>query len=760
MLFTLWVLCSTTTFSQADQIRRADKQFDFHAYASALEVYRDYNRRNPGSAWVEGRIGACLVRLNRPADALPFLEKAKTRKNAPPDLFQFLGLAYRSMGRYGEAKSHFQGMRSDSTWAIRAVEGCNWALAYRPSTEHDCSVREMVQWNSPASELGIAPLVEGWVFSSFRTSIPSPPPGWVSGQAIHYLFRVEDNANFRGSPTLLKRELGYVPNEGPCAVDPHSGRVVFMRSVFHGNQQLTPEAGFTSGLFVANIDPKGNWEQVKPFDHNGAGFSNAWPSFSDDGERLYFSSDRAGGMGGFDLYVSHWDGKGWGQPIHLGRRINSSGNEITPREWNGHLFFASDGHPGFGGYDLFIGYRFNDGYLGAQNLGKPRNSSYDDMGLCVSGPGEGYFISNRKGSGDLDIYRFSEGKDALRFIVADAITGTPLQGVMASLGTESEITLVSDRLGIMTITDKKAGSEKILLRREGYVPQHVDLRLTGMKEGLHQFTLWPKVWVSQPQVIDAVSGLPLPSAKWQLTESRTGFSTGSSVDSMGAFLCRLKPRTSYFLVVTSDGFERFEKEFTTGAQPSDPLGSIAMRVVDKRGRSISDKSAEQGFVIQLGAVRGGKKPDLAAFGKAEAHGTLFVEVDSMVSRVKLGYFASRAEADSISRILGDLGFKDRMIIRPVSITPDTSKTQMAPPNNTFPYRLRLVALRHSGSFDASPWKAHGEVVSERSGDFTVFYLVGVSDLATARNLRAKAVAAGFVDARIQEAVPQGFRYVD
>jgi hypothetical protein len=150
-------------------------------------------------------------------------------------------------------------------------------------------------------------------------------------------------------------------------------------------------------------------------------YFDGYPSVSDDGKALYFVSDRPGGIGGKDLYVSRVlpDG-GWSEPYNLGKTVNTKYDEITPyiEKGNETLYFSSKGHPGNGGYDIFYSKMTNKSKWGAPvNMVEPFNSKSDDIAfVCTSDPNITYFSSSRKGgAGNFDIYK--AGK---------AVNGTPI----------------------------------------------------------------------------------------------------------------------------------------------------------------------------------------------------------------------------------------------------------------------------------------------------------------------------------------------
>ena len=167
-----------------------------------------------------------------------------------------------------------------------------------------------------------------------------------------------------------------------------------------------------------------------PFNSND--YSTGHPALSPDNTRLYFVSDMAGGSGGTDLYVVDYHGdNNWGTPVNLGREVNTEGNEMFPfMDANGNMYFASDGHEGLGGLDVFFA-EMKDGiaYRGVHNLGSPINSDKDDFGLiCNAERSSGYFSSNRKqGIFDDNIYGFTKTCKQLQITVYDAETKAPIE---------------------------------------------------------------------------------------------------------------------------------------------------------------------------------------------------------------------------------------------------------------------------------------------------------------------------------------------
>lgn len=155
------------------------------------------------------------------------------------------------------------------------------------------------------------------------------------------------------------------------------------RDLAHLNVQLAIGKRADSGFFNSEIGHLG----LTP-----KGYSATCPLVVDD--ELYFCSNMPGGFGGSDLYMVKLDDSGYPilPAVNLGATINTSGEEVTPQiDENGVFTFASTGHPGFGGYDL---YQYVDGEV--KNLGKKFNTHFDEIEYTVVNSHEGYFISNRE----------------------------------------------------------------------------------------------------------------------------------------------------------------------------------------------------------------------------------------------------------------------------------------------------------------------------------------------------------------------------
>jgi len=178
-----------------------------------------------------------------------------------------------------------------------------------------------------------------------------------------------------------------------------------------------PQGNGSCDLYISYLTKNG-WSEPQNLGWDvNTEFWESTPSLSPDKRDLYFSSDRPGGYGGRDIWVSHRTEKGWSKPENLGPEINTAGNESTPfiHADNQTLYFNSSGLPGYSEKpDLFVTRKQADGkWSKPENLGYPINTIGDEGSMIVDADGKiAYYSSDKIDSkGGLDIYTFELRKD-------------------------------------------------------------------------------------------------------------------------------------------------------------------------------------------------------------------------------------------------------------------------------------------------------------------------------------------------------------
>lgn len=202
-------------------------------------------------------------------------------------------------------------------------------------------------------------------------------------------------------------------NQGGCSISIDNKHLYFAMMKQEGGAQ--PNVDIYVSDFIEDY-----WSDIRKLSANVNHpiYWDSQPTIASDGLTLYFASDRPGGFGGIDLYVTHKDPKTgvWSIPKNLGPTINTKGDEKTPfiHSDSETLYFASTGHFGFGGFDIFYTRKNDKGeWIEPENIGSPINGATDDTGLFVSSDTKsGYFFSydegkvRGRGVGRYDLYSF------------------------------------------------------------------------------------------------------------------------------------------------------------------------------------------------------------------------------------------------------------------------------------------------------------------------------------------------------------------
>jgi outer membrane protein OmpA-like peptidoglycan-associated protein/tetratricopeptide (TPR) repeat protein len=196
-------------------------------------------------------------------------------------------------------------------------------------------------------------------------------------------------------------------------------------------------------LYKAELGKDNKWTNITELPFNSNNYSTAHPALSPDEKTLYFASDMPGSIGESDLYkVSVNSNGGYGPPENLGSNINTEGKETYPYVTSeNEIYFSSNGHPGLGGLDVFVGNIDSNGKVSnIQNVGADVNSAKDDFAYIIDPETRrGFFTSNKDGGqGSDDIYRFLETRrlkciQELYGTITDAETGVVLPGAKVTL---------------------------------------------------------------------------------------------------------------------------------------------------------------------------------------------------------------------------------------------------------------------------------------------------------------------------------------
>jgi outer membrane protein OmpA-like peptidoglycan-associated protein/tetratricopeptide (TPR) repeat protein len=384
---------------------KADKMYNRLGYQEAIEMYRDGKLSQEAMEKI-----ANGYRLNHDTQNAEKWYAQIVDSASDPIIHLYYAQALHSNGNLAKAKEHylkydaFMGRNNDAR-GMRLAEAIDRAIEFEPSKEVE--VENAWALNSNMLDFSPSYMDGGIVFVSNRQAeVAGRKKDLWTGDDYNTLFYSEKNSEGKqAEPELFSLKLADRFHEGPVAFSKSSDQVFFTKNL----TKKTKNKEYILKIYTA-FNNSGVWGEQGQLDLGDGVSNDAHPTLSPDGQKLYFASDREGGFGGMDLYVSTFSAGKWSSPENLGSTINTPGNELFPFIYDdGTLYFASDGWGGLGGLDNFYVEKKDEFSWGeAINLDKPFNSNKDDFGYILNVTGtEGYFTSAREdGLGKDDIYSF------------------------------------------------------------------------------------------------------------------------------------------------------------------------------------------------------------------------------------------------------------------------------------------------------------------------------------------------------------------
>lgn len=398
------------------KLKTADEQFARGEFFDASKTYRAvYNKLNsrderPQRGEVAYKLATCYRRLNQAARASAAYQNAIRYEYPDSMAWYYLGRSLQMEGKYQpaiDAYNKFLEYVPDDQLAKEGLKGCRQAIASR-----DKKTRYIVKHdkNLNSSRADFAPMfldksLTTLYFTSSTEKATGDNKSEITGtKKSDIFFSTKDEKGNWKRPEPAQGELNTESDEGIVSFSP-DGQTMYLSVA-----RRSPNASTSVEIYTSRRSDA-SWSAPQKFEITADTISAVGhPAVSPDGRYLYFASDMPGGFGGKDIWRINLLERS-GSLENLGPQINTAGDEMFPyMRTDSLMYFSSDGHPGFGGLDLFTARLNSTGdRWSIENMGKPMNSAGDDFGITFGEGESGFFSSNRgDGRGYDHIYSFNK----------------------------------------------------------------------------------------------------------------------------------------------------------------------------------------------------------------------------------------------------------------------------------------------------------------------------------------------------------------
>lgn len=423
------------TQAQKRKTERAYDAYNAGEYYEAIDLFKSaYSKTKRSDRASRSEliymIAGCYRTINDPRNAETWYKLAVRSPGSNPEAQYWLAESLKKNGKYQDAIDEFKKYKQIAQSDARAdqqIRACELALEWQRNPEA-YNVEEMKDLNSRESDFSPAFGRDDYgvvFFTSSRDDASGNKTHGATGQGFTDIFESRLDKKSKWSTPVPVDGINSEAEEGTPFFSADYRDLYFTRC----------EAGKREkkGCIIMHARRSGDaWGEPKNIGILPDTLVAAHPALTEDGNTLYFVSDVKGGSGGKDIWMVNrsQEGDQWSSPQNLGPDINTPGDELFPYvRTDGTLYFASDGHIGMGGLDIFKAVPQPDGSWIVTNMKPPINSSADDFGITFEGNEErGIFSSSRKGRGNDELYSFELPPLVFNVtgLVRDEKTGAPI----------------------------------------------------------------------------------------------------------------------------------------------------------------------------------------------------------------------------------------------------------------------------------------------------------------------------------------------
>ena len=443
------------------------------------------------------------------------------------------GKSLMSVGKYDQAKEIFEGITSrdaNNEVAKSLLISCKKYEAMK----QDSSYYSITPVNIPGQNpvYSAVPYNDGLIVTSSPLKGDKDP--YTNNGFTDLFFTKKDGAIWSDMKPL--ENVNSKSHDAIAAVSPNGQTMIFTRSFqLKNNLAGNDKNESPTQLYQSKMATDGKWSKPEILPFCDVKYMYAHPSFSPDGNTLYFASDMPGGKGGFDIYETRLSDSSWGIPQNLGADVNTKGDEVFPSIFDENtLYFSSDSRNSLGGLDILKTVKSNGTWNVPQHLSYPINTGYDDFSFAMNKDGKtGYLSSDRSGSDRVYAFEILDIEVKVEGLVADKESMLPLGGARVTVqnltdGTEKVYFTDADGKFVADLEPNK--EYKVKTDLDGYFSDAENISTKGVT----QSKTISKV-VEMPQVVIADKGIGTGAGTETGTETGTGTGTGSNKGQKGVY---------------------------------------------------------------------------------------------------------------------------------------------------------------------------------------------------------------------------------
>jgi len=456
ILIALVLLVTSFSFAQNGVVKQAHKMYDNMAYAKAIDLYEYAVEKNVKDPMILRNLADSYEKIRAFEEASKYYAQLVQMEGSVPSDYLNYAQNLKTVGNYSESKtwmSKFASAVGSDSRAIKHNAAGNYEVDLKKNADRYNITALNI--NTPGMDWGPSVYGNKLVFASNRSVLPTTrrKHSWNNRSFLDlYEGQLTTEGNVQ-NPQLVNGKLNTKYHEGGSCFSPNGETIWFTRNNYYEKKVgKTTEQVINLKIYSVSKDVNGQWSNELKFPHNSNEYSVGHPTLTKDGKTMYFTSDMPGGMGGKDIWkCSLDDSSEWSVPVNCGD-VNTEGDEMFPFiAEDGTLYFASNGHVGLGGLDVFAATGSGTNWS-VENMGYPLNDAWDDFALVLRNETEGYFSSNRPGGqGSDDIYKFimdPKPRLAITGVIKNEENKNPLKGAKAILvdanGNVLEETVVGD----------------------------------------------------------------------------------------------------------------------------------------------------------------------------------------------------------------------------------------------------------------------------------------------------------------------------